>query len=184
MKTIELTQGYVALVDDKNFDKLNAFKWYAQEVKKDDGSILNVYAVRNIYLPNGKRTKQSMQRFIKGITDPKVQVDHFDHNGRNNLESNLRVATDAENSHNQRLHTNNVSGYKGVSWSEETKKWRASIKVDNHNKHLGLFIDILDAAEAYDIAAIKYFGRFSFTNAQMKKPVTNERTRRRSSNLS
>lgn len=29
MKEIPLTQGYVALVDDEDYDRVSAFKWYA-----------------------------------------------------------------------------------------------------------------------------------------------------------
>ena len=47
MKTIELTQGYVALVDDEDFERVNAFKWYAQVNHK------TVYAHRSTPRVNG-----------------------------------------------------------------------------------------------------------------------------------
>ncbi len=33
MKLIPLTQGYHAMVDDEDFDRLNKFKWRIQKVK-------------------------------------------------------------------------------------------------------------------------------------------------------
>lgn len=167
-KTIELSQGYVALVDDKNYARLmEGPKWYAHGKRNDEGSIKNVYA-RRIIVVNGKRATQMMHRFIMGITDSKIKVDHFDHNGLSNLESNLRAATSADNNHNRRLSRANSSGYKGVSWNNQRNKWHAHIQVDNHDIFLGQFTDILDAREAYDAAALRYHGEFAYTNAMME----------------
>jgi len=167
MKEIQLTQGYTTQVDDQNFDKLNAFKWCADVARNDDGSIKNVYAARYIVV-NGKQTFQRMHRFIKGITDPKIKVDHEDHNGLNNLASNLRIATNADNNRNQRLSRANSSGYKGVTWCTTYNKWRARIGDKGKRIHLGCFTDLQDARDAYDAAALKYFGEFAYTNAMME----------------
>lgn len=88
-------------------------------------------------------------------------VDHIDGNGLNNTRVNLRVANSTENARNTRLRKDNTSGFKGVTWHKKNRKWRAVIKVDGGQKHLGMF-DTLEAAyAAYCKAALHYFGEFA-----------------------
>ena len=108
MKTIALTQGFVALVDDEDFDRVSAFKWSATKTKT------NVYAVRKVQTPLGRTTSQLLHRFIMEVTNPRVQVDHKDHNGLNNQRDNLRPGVCGENCGNRRK-TRGASQFKGVS---------------------------------------------------------------------
>ena len=55
------------------------------------------------------------------------------------------------------------SGVKGVSWDKDTNKWRARIKIDGIQIHLGLFTNLEDAKETRMIKANQAFG--VFTNA-------------------
>lgn len=54
------------------------------------------------------------------------------------------------------LQSNNTSGYRGVT--RHGNKWRALIKVNKIDFHLGNFDDPIDAAKAYDEAALKHLG--------------------------
>ena len=108
MKEIALTQGYVALVDDEDFDRVNQHKWHA------DVGPNSVYALRKD--ENGRNLR--LHRFNLGITKTKTRVDHKDHNGLNCQHYNLRDSQ-GHNNKNQRLKTNNTSGFKGVSWSKD-----------------------------------------------------------------
>jgi len=92
-------------------------------------------------------------------------VDHIDSNPRNNRRSNLRICTPAENSKNRQLSTANRSGFKGVYW--ERGMWRAHIKSDGKDYHLGYFADITDAAAAYDRAAVLLHCEFAKTNEML-----------------
>jgi len=78
MKQIPLTKGYFAQVDDEDFTKVNQFKWYASRGKKDP----TFYAERGKRV-NGKISIILLHRFVMGLTDPKIQVDHEDHDGLN-----------------------------------------------------------------------------------------------------
>lgn len=54
------------------------------------------------------------------------------------------------------------SGYKGVHRSR--KKWHARITVNGRYTYLGTFTDKLDAARAYNAAAIRYHGESAILN--------------------
>ena len=91
-------------------------------------------------------------------------VDHKDGNTLNNRKNNLRQCTTQENFFNQKLRSNNVSGFKGVHWDKQLGKWRARIKVNYIGKHLGCFVNKEDAAVAYNNAALKNYGEFARLN--------------------
>ena len=165
MKEIQITQGYKAQVDDEDYERVNQYKWQADVDLRKDGTVWNVYAIRQVKLNSGKRTTQKMHRFIMCIHDPKVGVDHNpDRSGLNNQKHNLRAATQQQNIASQNIGTKNTSGYKGVSWYKPLQKWHARIKVNYKTKHLGYFSDILDAARAYNQAARELYGEFAQVN--------------------
>jgi len=74
------------------------------------------------------------------------------------------VATGSQNSQNRRLSCVNRSGFKGVSWNESRKKWRAGICIEGKSIHLGRFTSAQEAARAYDAKAIELFGEFACLN--------------------
>lgn len=169
MKTIPLTQGKTAIVDDIDFEKVNQFKWHAYLNRN------RWYALRKVRRPDGKETSQGMHRFILGLEHGNPhQVDHIDRvNTLDNRRENLRV-TLGQNQQNIGITKGNHSGCKGVSWHKQREKWHARIKINSKQISLGLFATRELAAQARDEAALKYHGEFAVTNLSLgllKKPV-------------
>lgn len=80
--------------------------------------------------------------------DDGLQVDHRNRNRLDNRRTNLRIVTHAQNMHNKSLYCNSTSGFRGVTWSQTRKQWRARVGVDGKRIHLGYFKHKHDAAEA------------------------------------
>jgi hypothetical protein len=76
-------------------------------------------------------------------------IDHINQNSHDNKIKNLRKADVFINNQNQGNRKNNTSGYKGVSWSKQKNKWRATITINNKHKTLGCFNDKETAYAVY-----------------------------------
>lgn len=114
---------------------------------------------------SGKCVK--LHRLIMGITDKNIQVDHINHPPRHehkvdNRKSNLRVVDNSKNCQNRSIASNNTSGVVGVHWSKLEQKWKAYIKINQEQIHLGTFNNKDDAIRARKNAEIKYFGEYRY----------------------
>lgn len=161
-KTIDLTKGYTAKVDPEDYDLINYRKWCA--------SITNngtVYAQSRI-----EYKLCLMHRIIMGISDPKIIVDHIDHDTLNNCKYNLRVCSRSENNRNKRSHKNSSSKYLGVSWDKSRNKWKANICYNRKNKCIGRFSTEKEAALAYDKHALSLFGEYANLNFKQNESIS------------
>ena len=160
---IPLTQGQVALVDQEDYERVSKHKWCALYACKryDDGVF---YAVRGTRR-GGKQVFTYLHRFVLNAPAG-LEVDHiYVKDTLDCRRANLRLATKSQNMANQRKARKPASSrYKGVSWHQHTKKWRARIGVNRRNMHLGLFSSESDAALAYNRAATLHFGQFALLN--------------------
>lgn len=153
MKTIIINSkkygNKIMIVDDEDFDLMSRRKWALQKTSN------SFYAQRQI-----KGVKKYAHRLI--MNEPLELIDHIDGNGLNNQKSNLRICDHSGNSRNSIKPITNKSGYKGVCYSKGA--YYVGIYVDNKRIHIGSFKDAIEAAKAYNNAAIKYHGEFARLN--------------------
>ncbi len=103
-------------------------------------------------------------------TDPlNSHIDHVNGKPDQNVD-NLRLASHSKNQANKkkqkyRGNKPTSSRYKGVSWKKTHKKWECYITVNKKRHRIGNFNTEKEAAQAYNKAAIEYFGEFARLNA-------------------
>lgn len=110
-----------------------------------------------------KRKAIYMHLEIMSVPDG-MEVDHINGNGLDNRRENLRLCTRAQNRMNSVKRIGKSSTFNGVYWHKNCRKWRASLKLDGKEIHIGYFNTELDAAEAYDEKAFELFGEFAKPN--------------------
>ena len=154
---IPLTQGQVAIIWEEDYAWLMQWKWHARW----DAHTKSFYASRSAVI-KGVKTTLSMHRDVLGLGygEP-LKGDHKNNCTLDNRRDNLRPANNYENTWNQRLRANNISGYKGIIYNNRIKKWTASIRIEGIQHHLGVFNTKEEAYAAYCKAAIIHRGEFA-----------------------
>jgi hypothetical protein len=88
---------------------------------------------------------------------PKGDIDHINNDPMDDRWENLREASRVQNLANTRAR----SGLKGACWVSAKNKWKAQIRRDGKNRHLGYFDTPEEANAAYRDAALKAHGEFA-----------------------
>lgn len=92
---------------------------------------------------------------------PADVIDHINGVTNDNRWGNLRPATRRQNCGNQKLKSNNSSGFKGVSWDRSHNKWKAEIGINGRSTYIGRFDDPAAAHAAYMEAVKVQYGEFA-----------------------
>lgn len=156
---IDLTQGMTCLIDASDYDLIKDHRWCYNKHKKGNTG----YVVTHIPI-NDKRKTLMIHRLILNPSDKNQKIDHINRNGCDNRRSNLRVCSHQQNLMNKPKQKDNESGFKGVSYDKQTKKFRAQISFNNKDIYLGRFADPIEAAKSYDRKALELFGEFAVLN--------------------
>jgi hypothetical protein len=151
MRVIELTKGYVAIVDDEDFERLAQYRWCYS----------NGYAVRRRPRELGGG-RIFMHLEILGMACFGVNGDHKNLNRLDNRRLNLRPATDSQNQHNRSKYRNNTTGFKGVTRCQG--KFQARITVKGEQIFLGYYKTAEEAHAAYCLAAAEHHKQFARFN--------------------
>lgn len=154
------------LVDDEDYERVKKYPWGVLKCVSSD--VLYVKS-RNVD-PLKPRKYFSLHRFILGIDDPKIFVDHRDGDGLNNQRSNLRIASNRENCQNKGKNKNNTTGFKGVSIKKDGNliTYQASLGINTSKIRKtiygGRFKTPEEAAIKYNELARIHHGEFAYQN--------------------
>jgi hypothetical protein len=138
-------------IDHCDYREVSKYLWYPK-INRPGG---HIYIIRWY-----RKKPKSIGSLILGIPSTDI-ADHIDGNTLNNKRSNLRIATNSENVRSQKIHKNNTSGYKGVTWDKGHKKWLAQIMVNYKNCFIGYYDNPAEAHKAYFERAKVAFGVFA-----------------------
>jgi len=125
------------IVDDDDFDELIKYRWFIKQ---------NNYVYRQ-----EKRKTIHIHRMIMNPPSD-MYVDHINRNPLDNRKENLRICTKSQNNMNK-------SGIRGVSRFRD--KWRARIKINRKEFHLGIFNTYEEALEKRRSIEPEIFGNFA-----------------------
>ena len=153
---IILTQGKVAILNAADIDKIKDHKWRAFN------SGHTWYAISTINTVKGRRSIM-MHRIILSAVKGQ-QVDRINHNGLDNRRVNIRLCNNITNKYNSRPYKG--LQYKGVCTHRRRNKtvYQARISVNKKRMSLGYYSTRLDAAKAYNEAAVLYHKEFASLN--------------------
>ena len=146
-----LPDGTTFLFDSNKINQIKDMNWYRNYRETD----------RNMYIQNvkGKKLHDYLVSCPKGY-----EVDHINLDTLDNRLCNLRIVTHQQNQINQPLQKNNKSGVSGVSYYPPRKKFRARIKVGQHDIHIGYYDSFEEAVQARNIGMSCMFGEFGRYN--------------------
>lgn len=138
---IHLNQGKVAIVDSEDLERILLYSWtWSGRYVRGNGMIKNV----------------SLHRYILNYKGKK-DVDHINGNTLDNQKKNLRICSHSKNIINSKKRSDNKSGYTGVYWYENKKRWRVQIVINKKTVTLGSFINKEDAIACRAKAVKKYY---------------------------
>lgn len=174
VREIKLTQGYVAVVDDDDYEWLSKSPWHVLAVKDKRWNGRQYAFARTaitMKMDDGSvwRKNETMHRIITGAKHGEI-VDHINHDPLDNRRENLRICTPTESAQNCRKRQDHrgqkcSSKWKGVTKSTGiARPWLAKITSKKKKYYLGSFENEMDAALAYDAAAKEYHGDFAALN--------------------
>lgn len=146
--TSNTKQKFYIDLDDVSFAE--KYTWY----ENDQGYIMS-------------RIDGKLVRLHRAIINPQdnIEVDHQKHKKYDNRKGELREVTRSQNSMNRKA--------KGVCFDKKRNKYVAYITINGHQKHLGYFIDEVDAIKARKDAEEKYFGEYSYDNSMLSESAVN-----------
>lgn len=148
--SVTTTNGIIFYIDKADEMLVRQYKWSCCTDAHGNVSIVN--------------SKGRTVHDLILITPKGMEADHIDLDRLNNRRSNLRIVTHQQNQCNQPLQKNNTSGVTGVSFYPPRQKFRARIKVCQHDIHLGYYRSFEEAVQARNVGMEFMFGEYGRYN--------------------
>ena len=151
---IPLTKGAVTVIDQADLPFVLGRSWYLKSERSRYAATKQTCAPSIL-----------LHRHLLGVSG-RALVDHINGDSLDNRRSNLRLSTTSLNAANKTM-PRHSSMFKGVCFDARPKRqspWKAQIRVSGRLRLLGFFRTQEDAALAYDLAAIRFFGERAKTN--------------------
>lgn len=153
---VPLTKKLHAIIEEADAEEIGNYTWTASTSTKSE------YALRKGR--KGEPKTVHMHRIIARAKPGEI-VDHINRNTLDNRRSNLRLCTAAQNVINRGYSKpGKTSKFRGVSWNKKDRKWVAQIGAKGGHIRLGYFKDEVEAAKAYDKAAVELHESFACLN--------------------
>ena len=150
------------LIDEKYRWLLSKYQWFIMDCKNRNKK----YVFKGLG-PKKNPQMVGLHRVIMALekNDPIFllrkweYVDHINGNGLDNRISNLRMASNSLNQINKKIQSNNTSGYKGVTYSKQSRKYYVRFTVGKKDRRYGgSFKSKHDAARKYNEMVKKIWG--------------------------
>ena len=122
---ILLTKGYTAYVDPEDFERINSYKWFANE---HSGVVHYVRAARMFCRKIVYMQHEVLNTYPWYLTD-KV-IDHIDRNSLNNSKANLRFVFREDNMRNTAASLHK----KGYTYNKRAKLWMVYLDNPGHKR--------------------------------------------------
>lgn len=158
MMFIGLSRGRVAVADRTYVSLLAQHRWHAKVDKRKR----RVYArtqAGGVWILLHRLIYASRPTGVIDMVNGYL-VDHWNLDGLDCRQVNLRRASIDENNRNRPANRNCRSGCRGV-WQAKNGTWRASIQHAGKRFSLGTFSTKKEAARAYSAAALEYHREFA-----------------------
>jgi len=161
VKVIRLTQGQCTIVDPEDYKRVMEYHptWHARYAKSN----------QKFYAYCSRRRDGNRDRRVIGLHNLVSGYDYVDHiNGDplDNRRNNLRESNNRLNQVNRRKSSwaGCTSRFKGVRWNRERNCWTVIIWPNGIQTYVGSYHDEIEAAHAYDTAALNYYGEYARLN--------------------
>lgn len=120
---------------------------------KVEGYKLCSYGYRGVHIPR-TRTTVNLSHLIlllRGVEIPEgVVTDHIDGDSLNNSVDNLRLVPQVLNTRNRKKHSNNTTGYNGITYNKVSNSFLVRLALEGKRKYLGQCFTLEDAIKLRD----------------------------------